>query len=277
MSYTTTGPSVPELWIRIIEAIAEGPSAWMTPKALASTLGVDEDEMLDEVASMDVSGLLELWEHAEGLVLTLSALSADRFGFRLTEHGPFCQLRWARIGEPEPTPPPARHVVRGSSSASFAFLIDPRPGPEAQAEVSLQAERYRASQLTEAASRNVDRAEPPRPTILIGTGLIPWPGPFSTDSGRCPACDSRLLPPNAYCLYCDRWGMDDIPVVPARPRGQARRPKADRFLDPARLAEAADIERRRRKDRRTTRLTLRFERQRQERLQGRERRRNQPA
>jgi hypothetical protein len=277
MSNATPGPPIPERWNRIVEAIADGPSAWMTPTALASALGLDEDETLDEVASMDVGGLLDLWERAEGLVVTLSALSASRLGRHLIEQGPSGQLRWARDGEPEPAPPPARHVVRSSASASFEFLIDPRPGPEALAEVSQQARHFRDSRPAGASRGGDDRAEPPRPTMLIGTCLIPWPGPASSGSGRCPACDSRRLPPNAYCLCCDRWGMDDANEAPSRSRGRARRPKDDRILDPDRLAEASAIERQRRKERRTTRLAQRFERQRRDRLQGRGRRRGHPA
>ena len=44
----------------------------------------------------------------------------------------------------------------------------------------------------------------PLPVVLIGEGQA-W------DNGVhevCPACKGNPLPPSAYCLRCDSWGLD---------------------------------------------------------------------
>jgi hypothetical protein len=65
----------------------------------------------------------------------------------------------------------------------------------------------------------------PAPTLLVGLGLTPWPGPGvgSQPNRPCPACGSGRLEPSMYCLYCDRWGLDHRlldgpPPKPATPR-----------------------------------------------------------
>ncbi|WP_145273533.1 hypothetical protein [Tautonia plasticadhaerens] len=275
---TTPDPGDAEVRDRILQAIAGGPTAWLTPEELSFLIGLDRDETLDAVASMDLEGQLDIWERPEGIVVTLSALSAVRLGVHLVELGPKQVLRWAREGDPEPAAPRSTHVVRDPSSASFAFLVDPGPGPEALADTSHQAERYhRSPARAKVVCRSEERAAPPRPTRLIGTGLIPWPGPSIDSEVPCPACGPDPLPPNAYCLCCDRWGLDDAEPAPARKAASSRGPGNDGFLDPDRLTEQDAIERRQRKERRTARLSLRFERQRRERPHGSGRRRNAPA
>ena len=271
-------PSCAEVWDRILRAIAEGPTACVTPEALAPSIGLDLDRTLDEVASMDIEGLLDLWERPEGIVVTLSTLSAVQLGLHLIELGPNLALRWARDGDPDPAPPRSSHVVRDPGSASFAFLIDPSPGPEEMAESGRQAERYhRSPARAKAICRSEERAAPPRPSRLIGTGLVPWPGPSAGAEGPCPACGSVPLPPNAYCLCCDRWGLDGAVPAPPRTPTASRSPGDEGFLDPDRFGEQEAIERRRRKERRTARLSLRFEQQRRDRVRGRDRRKNSPG
>ncbi|RUL85735.1 zinc ribbon domain-containing protein [Tautonia sociabilis] len=222
---TSPGDALPSLWHHLLEAIARGPIAWSTPTELADALGLDEDETLDELASMDVAGLIEVWERPEGIVVTLSSLSAARLGVRLVAPDPLADPRWAGLGAPEPSRGRTSSEGKAAGAAGIEAIVDRQPGPDVEAERGEPTRRHDAGH-----PRGADgRGDLPRPTRLIGTGLVPWPGPQTSSTSRCPACGSRLLPPQAYCLYCDRWGLDEkTPTAPIDPRSLARQAERDR-------------------------------------------------
>ena len=218
---------MPEVWTRIVEAIASGPTAWSTPDEVITAVQGDEDEILDELAAMDVGGLLDVWERPEGLVVTLSALAAERGGYRLVEMGRALNFRWTRKDDPESYPGKGSQVPRLAPAEQLGFVVDPRPIPEDEAEQSESAARYQANGLFGTFRRGAGRGEPPRPTLLIGLNLNGWPGPQSLQSRSCPACGTRILPAHAYCLYCDRWGLDARDGVEPLVRGAVRNPRWD--------------------------------------------------
>lgn len=188
--------TIPNLWRSVLGKLVEAKLAWQRPSELAKLLSWSVEETTDLLADLDVAGWLEVWEQEGEPSVTLSALAAERLGVRLVECGPDQTPRWWPIGEPEPPQPRARHVCVSERSASFEFLIDPGPRPdELAAMLDLSA---------------TDEGEPrwPRPNLIIGEHLSPWPGPREPEQDKCPACHGRRLPSNAYCLRCDRWGLD---------------------------------------------------------------------
>jgi hypothetical protein len=70
----------------------------------------------------------------------------------------------------------------------------------------------------------------PRPGGFLGLGPKPWPGPVARDANAvCPVCGNQPLRPHLYCLYCDRWGMDELlELVCRRAALAARRSKSHR-------------------------------------------------
>jgi hypothetical protein len=257
--------------MQIVDAIVDAPLAWSTPDELISATGLDAEAVIDELADMDVDGLIDVWERPDGLAVTLSVLAAERFGCHLIETGPHVTTRWARAGEPEPGPPRATQVLRSGSTARFTGMIDPRPGPEIEAETNEQARRYQANGHFGTFRRGAGRGEPPRPTLLLGTNFNAWSGLREDGPHACPACQSRPLPAYAYCLCCDRWGLDAPNPVPSH-RGTLwnatlRNPRAARF-DPI------EHDPRRGMTQRLPSMRLRKEHDRRERLIHRDRRRN---
>ena len=267
----TSEVKLPDLWGQIIEAITSGPKAWMMPDELSSTIGLDEKAIVDELSRMDEAGLIDTWERAEGIAVTLSSLAAERFGYRIVEYGYSLEHRWAREGDPDPPVTRAFHVMRSASTATFDFLIDPTPGPAETVAQSEQAARFQANGRFGKVRRGAGRGEPPRPTLILGTGLVAWPGATSVEGepDPCPACGSQSLPPHVYCLCCDRWGLESEDEEVARTAGGVRNPGSNGFFDPDRYNELAENDRRRRRERRTARLAMRHERQAQARLKGR--------
>ncbi|MEW4567445.1 hypothetical protein AB1L88_06215 [Tautonia sp. JC769] len=235
MSTTLEDPSgaISKRRARILDAMVDAPLAWSFPDDLAQATGLDGEALIDELADMDVEGLIDVWERPEGLAVTLSVLAADRFGYHLIESGPYATPRWARAEEPGPGPPRATQVLRSASTSLFSGMIDPHPGPELAAELNEQADRYRANGRFGTFRRGAGRGEPPRPTLLLGTNLNAWSEARGGDSPTCPACHSRPLPAFAYCLCCDRWGLE-APNPVSTPRraswgGATRNPSTARF------------------------------------------------
>jgi hypothetical protein len=212
---------------RLVEALVRAPVAWQSPAELARALGRDLEETTDLLASLDAEGWLSAWELEPDVVVTLSVGAASRLGLRLVESGREEVPRWAGMGDPEPPSPRASGVFRGDRAARLELVVDPSLTPQELAERAEEAPMLPASP-----SDRRDRdslQEWPTPTLLVGSGLTPWPGPGDGRKASCPSCRSRRLGPSAYCLYCDRWGLDhlivDATVARVRsPRAGSRRP-----------------------------------------------------
>jgi hypothetical protein len=218
---------LPERWRSILCAIRDGAVAWRDPRELAGELPGPADAALDAMAEMHVAGWLEVWERDDGLAVTLSPLAAERLGTRLVETRRPDRSRWSRPDEPR------RNIGPPSAPADTCpTAAEPRDerGPEPRT------------------------AEPGTgaPTLLVGVGLCPWPGPRQAGPpAPCPACRGARLGPDAYCLWCDRWGRSEDrptprPGRPARPRPptgpdaeRARRRARRKALLKARAARTA--------------------------------------
>ncbi len=214
----------------ILRAIGRGPGAWASPVEVARRVDRPSESTTDDLADLHLGGWIEVWDRPDGPVVTLTPLAAERLGLRLVEDGRDLDPRWLGLGDPEPCPPRARNVCHQAAAANLDRVVDPTPSP-------LGDPRW-----VEPDSRVVgpNRSEPVRPRRLIGLGLTPWPGPARPGDRICPACGSRRLPVEAYCLYCDRNGREAAakpaagpPVAdglprPAPPSDDPRRAAQDR-------------------------------------------------
>lgn len=189
---------------RLLDALADAPLAWQTPEQLARLLGADFETTCDAVADLDASGWLDPWELDGTIHVILSPRAAERLRVRLVPIGRSERFRWSSLDDPEPA-----QVVTGRSHGGATLLdllADPTPGPELLAEASERAEGLAAARA-EAGVRPREEFLP-RPKILLGLGLTPWPGPRAEPTRVCPGCRSAALDETAYCLVCDRWGLD---------------------------------------------------------------------
>ena len=213
--------TVSEVGRRIIDAVIEAPVAWRSPGELAERLGWSLDQTLDEIATLDAAGWLEAWELVDGPVVTLSLAATSSYGVRLVEVGHDETPKWARSGDPDPPALKATGVFRSERAAALNLVVDARPSVEAAA---IEAEETAdLAETLDGASRSCVAGRWPRPTLLIGGGLSPWPGPHQADQGDCPACRLAHLPAQAYCLWCDRWGLDVLTSQNQTSRRQTQR------------------------------------------------------
>ncbi len=217
-----------ETCVRLLRALTAAPIAWQTPAQLASRIGGPREPALDALADLDASGWLDPWETEGEFYVTLTPHAAERLGVRLVPAGRSDTLRWVPIDDPQPCP---RAAGRGQGDVDALDLIPDRsPGPDADAESAERAER-----MAGGAHSTSDRTFP-RPTILLGSGLTPWPGPLASKVGVCLGCRSEPMSERSYCLICDRWGMDHIF---AGPRGEAGAPGRPRRRTPNVPSDAA--------------------------------------
>ena len=242
--------------LRIVEALVNAPIAWQSPAELASALGRCPEETTDLLASMDAGGWLSAWEREVDVVVTLSVAAASRLCLRLVEVGPDEVPRWARPGDPEPPIPRALGVFRGERAAGLELVADPSASPEEAAEraeemLSRFARVSDSSAGVKTASRGFFEGLP-GPTLLVGSGLSPWPGPGDGRKASCPSCGSKRLKPSMYCLYCDRWGLDHLLRGEPPPRTRA-------FRDPRDDVRRRELERQSRKAKRRARQIEKIE------------------
>ena len=238
---------IAELRAKALGALVGGRSAWRGLEEVAGAIGREEGETTDLLAELDVDGWLAVWEFDDRVVVTLSALGAERLGVRLIEPGEGREPRWAKLGDPEPSPPRARNTCARERAADLAFAVDPQPTPD------LAAERAELAAIVAGDPAETDKL--PRPSLLVGQGLTPWPGPSRAAEATCPACGSAPLPPHAYCLCCDAWGLDGR-VITARPCRPARHPR--RRSGPPNAPDDAQARKSRRKSRRRRKLEARI-------------------
>jgi hypothetical protein len=240
--------------LRVVTAILKAPVAWLTPSDVAGATGLDMEATSEALTTLDLDGWLDVWEPDDsGPAVTLSTLAASTLHARLVEVGPDETPRWALAGESDPPRRKAVRVLRSERAASLESLVDPTDPPD----VLVERREELARRLPK-----VPFEGKPRPTLLVGTGLVPWPGPGDGRKASCPACRSKPLQPTMYCLYCDRWGLDPSIREAARPRILDRR---DPSLDIARR----EVERLARKEKRKTRRASVAEAQRQARKKTR--------
>lgn len=241
-----------EAWGRVIGALVRGEVAWQGPEEIASAVGRSIEETMDELAEMDAAGWLEVWERESGPVVTLSALGAERLRVRLVETGADATPRWALAGDPDPPEPRARHVCSAAQAAALDFVVDPHPSADLEVEGLEQA----ALRARAASPRPDEKAVVlPRPTVLLGQRLSPWPGPRPAPAATCPVCGGEPIASNVYCLYCDRWGLDARLASTQAPLSHNRSNRPRVVAPPPNPVQAASTARNRRKARIRAKLT----------------------
>jgi hypothetical protein len=203
---------LPENWKKILDFVVDAPIAWQSPEEIAQALRQDVEETTDLLSDMDAAGWISVWDLEPGPVVTLSTLAAYHYGVILVEMGPEDEPRWSPVGDPAPVPPRGKHLAKTDLHARQDQAFDPAPAPdlsmERAEELAHRAARYRQHLTVTCRIEDL-----PLPCYFLGQGLTPWPGPAeSRGPERCPACAGRPLMPHAYCLYCNRWGLDDVLV-----------------------------------------------------------------
>ena len=237
---------------RLVDALVEARVAWQSPSELSQATGLGIEEVNDQLAELDLSGWLDVWEYDDRLVVTFSVVAASMLRLRLVDGGFDQDPRWARLSDPEPPGVRASGVFRDARAASLERVTDPLGSAE---EAALRAEETLARHVIPSDTRIRPLLETlPRPTLLLGQGLTPWPGPAigPGEVGPCPGCGSGRLGPQMYCLRCDRWGLDHL-VEESRIRPY--QPRSAEVAD----ARRRDVERQARKARRQGRLLAQIE------------------
>jgi hypothetical protein len=225
---------------RIVEALVKAPLAWQSPSELARAIGRDLEETTDLIAVLDADGWLSAWERQGDVVVTLSVAGASVLELRLVESGRDETPRWAQKGDPEPPALRASRVFRDDRAAALERVVDHSTTAEEAVEITEAIVRRHpipANPQTKPAIENL-----PGPTLLVGLGLTPWPGPDVARKASCPCCGSKRLAPSMYCLYCDRWGLDHLlldetrakPRAPIEPKDESRRRELERQTRQAR-------------------------------------------
>jgi hypothetical protein len=240
----------------LLDAIVAGPIGWQTPQQLATRLGLELNQTADLIADLNAQQWLDPWETEQELYVTLSPRAAERLNVRLVQVGRSEVMRWRSWDDPELPQP--RSLTRSAGRADALELIaDPSPGPEAEAMAAERAERLVAIEEDPADSKWFETL--PRPTILLGLGLTPWPGPRRSPEKSCPGCGSDPISETSYCLVCDRWGLDHL-LARARQKGRPNSaPQRSTPTTPADAARAVSAAKAARKARRQCKWGARVE------------------
>jgi hypothetical protein len=224
--------NLPKRWKAVLDAVIDAPLAWQAPKQIAARLGWNVEETTDLLSTMDVEGWIVVWETCDGPLITLSLLAAERLHVSVIEVGCNEIPRWSRPGDPSPPLPRGKQVPWLERNADLHRLLDPSVSPDLAAETAEHSERLSArAEFLQLSRRLPKRLEDlPPPSRYLGLGPRPWPGPgVGGADAACPVCDDRPLLPHMYCLYCDRWGLDELAaLVCQRAAWSARKEKPRR-------------------------------------------------
>jgi hypothetical protein len=201
---------IPENWKRVLDFVVEAPVAWQSAAAIAEALAWGVEETTDLLADMDVAGWVSVWVVEPEPLITLSTLAAYHYQVVLVELGPKDLPRWSLPGEPDPIPPRAKNVASCEHHARQDKILDPGPSPELAMEQA-ETEAERAARYCRYLVGTCEVDDLPPPCHLLGQSFTPWPGPPPSPGAQgCPVCAGRPLLPHAYCLYCNRWGLDEV-------------------------------------------------------------------
>jgi hypothetical protein len=201
---------IPENWKKVLDFLVEAPVALQSAEDIARALLWNVEETKDLLCDMDIAGWISVWDTEPRLLITLSTLAAHRYQVVLVELGPDEVPRWSLPGQPDPVPPRAKNVSSCELHATQDQAPDPNPGPdlvlERAEELAERAARYREFLAATCLVKDL-----PPPCHFLGQSLTPWPGPPQSNlPQRCPVCADRPLQPHVYCLYCNRWGLDEV-------------------------------------------------------------------
>ncbi len=200
----------------LFRRIVESRRVEVDAACLERIAGATIDALSDQLGQLVRAGLIEYWDRP-GLepVIVLTALAAAQAKLRVSPGG----QAWLRPGELP------RRDVRGRGAAALESELS---GPEGEFTLDAIPERPR---------------RPGAPRVLLGES-VQWHGPDaqawpSAADGACPGCRGRELPPDWYCLICDRAGRELIAAA-ARPAASVpREPRRSRLASAPRLTRRA--------------------------------------
>lgn len=192
----------------VLDALVNGPRAWMTAEELADALDWPVETVEVAVESGESIGWLCRWRDCpQGEAITLTPLSASILNVAV---GPYAT--WedagsdAALGTYSKPRAPRRDAgtIGGDeeSGGTFGWCVDPRAVDPATAaeEAERLATLARGSSYT--ARLLSGTAMPAR---VVGTRPI-WPAAIV--GGVCPGCDTGPTDPDCVCLICHRSGLD---------------------------------------------------------------------
>ena len=144
--------------------------------------------------------------------LTLSPLSAESLGLRIGRStGGLASLVWVDAKTPA-SRERARPVKRSKSRDYSREVVSDDLDPFDQVIAIEAVEAYLERILAEVTGRPLAKDEFPRPSILL-SGCQSWQSDPIVRSSECPSCrrvGDASVGSSAYCLRCDRWGLDWI-------------------------------------------------------------------
>lgn len=208
------------VWHALLDALGTGEVLRRTVEAIASAAGLSPDLAADLLARLDAAGFVDVDDPGPGAdgppTACLSAYGALRLGRHAVESGD--SYRWADA--PRPGPRHRRQPLqvgfpeavldgedlRGNRVNGWSPLIDPGAIDPADAAERAEAMPPRPGAGRDPYPRLAPPGDPRRPTLLLGL-RADWCEPRRLDD-PCPGCRGEPLPRHAYCLLCDRWGLD---------------------------------------------------------------------
>ena len=70
----------------LLRAIATSHRAWHQPEDLATILGLDPELVKDDLAKLDISGWIQVREHPDRILVTLSEKAGNSLGYELVRN-----------------------------------------------------------------------------------------------------------------------------------------------------------------------------------------------
>jgi hypothetical protein len=203
----------------VMDALVNGPRAWLSTAELAAALGWPVESVESAVDAGESLGWLARWDDCPAPVgpsVTLSSLSAEMLGVVVGPDAAFHPGEspaadegygsGRRIGQADR----ARGTVADDEPGGWLrHQIDPRAiDPAAFAEEAEEVARL-------ASNPHVARLlnGTAMPTRVIGI-RPPWP--VTIEAGWCPACGSGPTEVGTACIACDRSGLDLLIGRPGR-------------------------------------------------------------
>lgn len=144
--------------------------------------------------------------------LSLTPFAAESLGLRIGRStGGLASLVWV-AATARPARERVRPIKRTKARDYSREVLSDDPDPFDQVVAIEAIEEYLERILAEVTGRPLRKDEFPRPSILL-SGCRSWQSDPIDRSAECPSCrrtGEASVGSSAYCLRCDRWGLDWI-------------------------------------------------------------------
>lgn len=214
LALETVDQSVADLWSEILASRGVLVSR--------SSLSAWSEAGADALASL---GLVDRWRIGADAGVCLSTFAAASLGLRAAARG--ARWVWIDASAPEPRERRARRKRPTTFLDAEAVVDEAAEEPWVIASTAedldrlMRGGRRRSDAEIEAVDDAIERS---RPTMIL-EGCVSWPPierHWVASASRwvapraCPVCRGARLSTSAYCLWCDRWGLDAALVGLAR-------------------------------------------------------------